>query len=228
MNDNMEIKSRVVKTEPTDWRKFKFLQSDRFKTFPPELKKRLRESIIRNHFLETFKVWENGKDIYCLDGYHRCLILRELEAAGYNVPAKLPAEFIECANKKEASKLVLLYSSAYADVNRSGFMDYMAEFDLDVDELMDEINLTFNEKKLVDDEDEGFAKDELGEYPITPRFSERYDYVLIFCKNEIDFTHLADTLKLRHEKGYKSTMFGLGRVIPYDRFMELWNTRDKG
>lgn len=222
----MEIKNRILRTEPTDWRKFKFLQTDRFKEFPDELRNRLRESIVRNHFLETFKVWQDGKDIFCLDGFHRCLILKELEASGYKVPARLPAEFIDCKNRNEAAKLVLIYSSAYAEVRRSSLAGYISEFDLDLDELMDELNLSFSDRE--DDFEAEGNEEENCEYPIVPRFSERYDYVLIFCKNEIDYNNLAELLGLQKEKSYKSQTVGTGKVLTYDRFMSVWNNKKRG
>lgn len=218
----MTIKDRVLKVEGVDWRKFKFLQSDTFKEFPDELRQRLRTSMVNNHFVETFKVWQDGKDIYCLDGFHRCLVLRELEASGYTIPPKFKAEFIDCKNRQEAASLVLIYSSAYAEVRRSGLAAFSMEHGIDLDSLTDEVNLQFSG---LGDELLEFDDSPAGEYPITPRFSERYDYVLIFCTNDIDFNNLAETLKLKKEKSYKSTVVGTGKVLTYERFMELWRSR---
>ena len=220
----MEIKNRILKIEPVEWRQFKFIQTARFKHFPPDMESRLRESIIANHFLETFKVWEHKGEIYCLDGYHRCLILRQLEERGYVVPDKLPGEFIDCKNKAEAAKLVLIYSSAYATVNKSELHVFIGEHSLDVDQLGEEINLQFSSmmNRASEDDDEEAIEPE---YPIVPKFSEKYDYVLVFCKNDIDFTNLCQVLRLETQKSYKNEAVGISRVLTYDEFMSAWKSR---
>lgn len=220
----MQIRNKILKVEPLNWRAFKFIQTDRFKHFPEELATRLRESMVRNNFIETFKVWQDKKDIYCLDGFHRCMILRELEGQGYEIPEKLPCEFIECKDKSEAAKLVLVYSSSYATINKDVLQEFVENFDLNIDALGDELNLQFGLTHDLEDEDSP-AGESQAEYPIVPKFSERYDYVVIFCKNEIDFTNLCEQMKLRQEKNYKNSNVGMGRVITYEKFMERWNSR---
>lgn len=220
----MEIRNKVLKVEQMEWRTFKFVQTSKFKHFPPDLESRLRESMVNNHFLETFKVWEHKGEIYCLDGYHRCLILRQLEERGYSVPDKLPCEFIECKNKAEAAKLVLIYSSAYAMVNKSELHDLINEHKLNLDALSEEINLQFS-SMMNRTEDEDGGEDAPPEYPIVPKFSERYDYVLIFTKNEIDFTNLCQLLRLETTKSYKNEAVGISRVLTYDQFMSAWKSR---
>ena len=66
-----------------------------------------------------------------------------------------------------------------------------------------------------------------GEYPIVPYFSEKYNYVIIMAKNEIDWTFLQNALGVRREKSYKSSAIGLGHVVDFDRFRELWKAREK-
>lgn len=221
----MEIKNKILKVEPVEWRKFKFVQSNRFKQFPPELETRLRESMITNNCVQSFKVWEHKGELYCLDGYHRCLILRQLEERGYKVPAKLPGEFIDCKNKAEAAKLVLVYSSTFALVNKSELHDFVNEYHLNVDALSDEINLQFSSmmnRHLDEDEEEERSEPE---YPIVPKFSEKYDYVVVFCKNDIDMTNLVQLLKMETTKSYKNQAVGISRVITYDQFMSAWKSR---
>ena len=207
-----------------EWRQFKFIQSAKFKHFPPDLEARLRESMVNNNFVETFKVWEHKGEIYCLDGYHRCLILRQLEERGYKVPEKLPCEFVECKNKAEAAKLVLIFSSAYATVNKSELRLFINEHKLAVDALSDEINLQFSSMMKAGGEEEGAEQSE-PQYPIVPKFSEKYDYVLVFCKNDIDFTNLCQILQLETQKSYKNEAVGISRVLTYDQFMTAWKSR---
>lgn len=220
----MEIKNKVLRVAPVKWKALKFLQTDKLKAFPRDLEEKLRESMVRNHFVETFKVWQSGKDLYCLDGFHRCLVLKSLEERGYTVPEELTGEFIDCKNKVEAARLVLVYSSAYTTINKAALTEFVTVNDLNVDDLTEQLNLIFSKAMEEQEEDED-GDSEMPEYPITPKFSENYSYVVIFTKNEIDFAHLSQTLKLQTESSYKNVATGVGRVIPFEKFMGLWKSR---
>ncbi len=90
------------------------------------------------------------------------MTLERLAEDGHRIPDLLPATFIECRNKKEAAKLVLIYSSIYARITEMGLIDFMKLQELNYDELKFEIDLpgldrddfeTFRDKlKLTDDE----------------------------------------------------------------------------
>jgi hypothetical protein len=58
-------------------------------------------------------------------------------------------------------------------------------------------------------------------YPLVPRLNERYDYVMIFCENETDWTWLQTRLELRSEKSYKSNAVAKSHVITVARLQEL-------
>jgi len=221
----VEIRSKILKIEEVEWRKFKFLQTDKLKHFPVEYESKLRESMIANHFVMSFKVWAHKDDLYCLDGFHRCRILRQLEERGYKVPEKLPGEFIECKNKAEAAKLVLIFSSFYTEVSKPDLSAFILEHGLNVDQLSEELNLQFSRGLGIDGDEEGSDSRSNPEYPIVPKFSEAYDYVLIFSKNAVDFANLCQVLCLETEKSYKNTAVGVSRVLTYDEFMERWRSR---
>lgn len=57
-------------------------------------------------------------------------------------------------------------------------------------------------------------------YPIVPVLSEKYDYVIIIAKNEIDIAYLDNFFELRVEKSYKKPQIGKGRVVTFERFKE--------
>lgn len=137
------ISTRIIKTESIDWRSMSFIQSDDFKTWTPEAKQKLKTSVVENNFAQPFYVWYDGRkgDIFCLDGAHRVLILMELAEEGMQVPSKLPATFIKCKNKKEAAKLVLIYSSMYAKVSQTGLFDFMEMYKLDYESMKDQVDL---------------------------------------------------------------------------------------
>lgn len=135
------IKNRIVKSELADWHEFKFLQPQNFKDISMEAHNKLKASIRNNQFVEPFKAWQNGKDTYCLDGFHRCKVMAELESEGFKISDKMPTDFLECKNKKEASKLVLIYSSIYARMSDEGLYEFLDSYKLDFDDLKLEIDL---------------------------------------------------------------------------------------
>lgn len=137
----MQIKDRILKSESIRWKDLKFLQSDKFKKFPRELKAKLRESIIKNSFVQSFKVWESEGQIYCLDGFHRCIVMRELEAEGWNVPETFRADFLDCKDRKEAARLVIIYSASYTRITDEGMSEFIASYNLNVSELKHQINI---------------------------------------------------------------------------------------
>ena len=102
-----EIRNRVLKTELVEWRKLVELQPKNFKELGKINYEKLKQSILKENFVMSFTVWQDKETIYIIDGHHRYKVLDLLEKEGVSVPKKLPCTFIECKDKKEASKLVL-------------------------------------------------------------------------------------------------------------------------
>lgn len=136
---NTALASRVIKTELVKWRELQFIQQDEFKNFTPEAKERLKNSIVENRFTQPFYVWQDKSDsvIYCLDGRHRSIVLEEMEG----VPDLLPATFIDCADKKEAAKLVLIYSSIYARISQQGLFDFIQMYEIEYDSVKAQMDI---------------------------------------------------------------------------------------
>ena len=59
------------------------------------------------------------------------------------------------------------------------------------------------------------------DYPIVPKLSEKYDYVLVFATNEIDLSFLENFFELKKEKSYKSNKVGIGRVVEFSKFKKI-------
>jgi len=136
------LESRVIKTEPIDWRNLQFIQQQNFKDLDDLAKHKLKASLLANSFSQPFYVWESDStELFCLDGKHRVLILEELVKEGYEVPYLLPATFIQCDSKKEAAKLVLIYSSIYAKVSQQGLFDFIKEYEFQMSEFNGEVEL---------------------------------------------------------------------------------------
>ena len=137
----MKITDKIIKSELIPWRSMKFLQPDGFKDLTKPAYTKLRQSILNNHFVESFKVWQDKKTIFCLDGFHRVKVLHELVKEGHEVPDAFRADFLNCQDKKEASKLVLIYSSVYASVTQEGLYEFANLQDLDISVVKDEIDI---------------------------------------------------------------------------------------
>jgi len=135
----LEIANKIIKSELIDWRNLEWLQG-KLKAIPENSLKKLKQSLINNSFVQPFNVWDNGK-LWILDGHHRKLAMEQLEAEGYTIPDKLPANFVQCKDKKEASKMVLVYSSIYAKADEGSLKDFLDEAGLDFADVSLEIDL---------------------------------------------------------------------------------------
>jgi len=172
------IQSRVIRTKLVDWRSLSPLQHDEFKELPATARSKLKQSILSNEFAQPFYVWEDPEHgvIYCLDGKHRIDILEELSEVNA-VPDRLPATFIRCANKAEAAKLVLIYSSIYAKITESGLAEFIANYQLDIDAVMGGVDLPgLKLPKLDDIEHDPFADEGIG---VRNQFG-----VIVYCNDE--------------------------------------------
>jgi len=138
----MQIVSQIIKQSLVNWKSLKWLQSSKLKDIGDHGITKLKNSLKENNFVQPFNVWEDSKGvIWILDGHHREKALTQLEQEGYEIPETLPANFIECKDKKEAAKMVLLYSSIYAKITNDGLGEFLDDFDLDLSNLVNEIDL---------------------------------------------------------------------------------------
>jgi len=138
----MKIQSKIIKQELVSWRNLKWLQSSKLKDLGAKGIDKLKNSLKENNFVQPFNVWQDGKGtIWILDGHHREKALKQLEAEGYEIPELLPANFVECTDRKEAAKMVLLYSSIYAKITNEGLGEFLDDFELDISNLLNEIDL---------------------------------------------------------------------------------------
>lgn len=109
-----------------------------------------------------------------------------------------------------------------------------ADFDYDkVMELFDfdrllEIGFGTGElPKELNDFEQKFNDIDTGEptYPITPKFSESYNSVLIMCKTEMDYTWLKNALDIQRSIDYKSENLGDCTVIMVKEFQKKWKNK---
>jgi hypothetical protein len=137
----MKIENKIIKTELFKWRDLIPLQPKNFKELSKANYEKLKTSIINNNFVMSFTVWDSGAGVFIIDGVHRFKVLDLLEKEGAEIPELLPCTFIQCENKREASKLVLIYSSIYAKTQDEGLYEFLNLQGLDFEALKLEIDI---------------------------------------------------------------------------------------
>jgi DNA modification methylase len=117
------------------------------KTISDDELEKLKKSIVKYGFSFPIFVWKSK----ILDGHQRLKAVRQLIEQGYKVKGnKLPVVRIEAKNEKEAAEKLLLINSRYAKIDEGGFQVFTSEFDLDLNEMTElielpEINFSFGQ-----------------------------------------------------------------------------------
>ncbi len=117
---------------------------------------KLKKSILRYGISFPFFLWKNKGKLKVLDGHQRERVLLQMRDEGYQIP-KLPAEFIEAKNEKEAKEKILLLSSQYGKLTEESLHEFIVEAELDFPELKEvldlpQVNLDHFEKGWMTDE----------------------------------------------------------------------------
>jgi len=121
----------------------KYLPIDDLKNFQGNLKelrkdelKKLKRSILKHGFSFPVFVWKT----WIMDGHQRIFTVKELFKEGHTI-GDIPVVDIEAGSKKEAAEKLLLLNSRYAKITDDGFYEYLNEFDLDLLEFKDDLEL---------------------------------------------------------------------------------------
>lgn len=136
-----EITNKILRVEMINWENLIPFQPDNLKTLTSENYEKLKNSLIKNHFIAGFHVWENSGKYWILDGHHRKYVLENLKKEGYILPDKLPCNVVDVKSKREAIKFLLTYSSEYAHPDRQSISEFIINNELDFDELNSMIDL---------------------------------------------------------------------------------------
>ena len=101
---------------------------------------KLKRSILKHGITFPFFIWQEDKTNYILDGTQRDRVLVQMAAEGYHVPA-LPCALIEAKDRKEAAEKILLISSQYGKMTNNSLERFLADNDLELPELNEELEL---------------------------------------------------------------------------------------
>ena len=206
-----EIKVNCNAKEFVEWKKIKNIQG-KLKNISRKEMSKLKLSIVQNGFSFPFYIWMNDNIPHSIDGIHRQKALLELESEGNIIPKKLPCVTVNAGNIKEAKELLLLASSKYAEMSKSGLFDFVD--DLDIDYLKDITSVDFNFDNILTE------KDVLEEMHL--RDFENYDYLVFVFKDYRDYLNVMQLFNVKNVNlGFsnKNKKIGLGRVIDGEKLL---------
>lgn len=145
-----QIINKITQSKLVEWRSLNWLQNENLKDIDLTNFEKLKNSLRKNNFIQPFNVWKDPKGkLWILDGSHRQRAMLELVKDGFKIPKNLPANFVQCRNKKEAAKLVLVYSSYYAKISESGVKEFLELNNLLLSEIDSETDFGFDLNLLV-------------------------------------------------------------------------------
>lgn len=178
----------------------------------PKAKKSLRESLKKFGIVDPIIINTNEirKDII-IGGHQR---LDQWEA--------LENETIPCVeldlNEEDEKELNLRLNK------NQGEFDYrLVESMFNLDTLMD---IGFNESDfsaVLSDFEKSLEGIDTSDpvYPVSPKFDESYDYVLIFAETQMDFIWLKNVLEIKRKQDYKSQNIGVCKVVKVSELQRL-------
>ena len=109
--------------------------------FQGELKERsagdvekIIKSIKKHGFSFPFFVWKNDGKNNVLDGHGRLMALKQMAAAGEEIPA-LPCVYISAKNEAEAKEKLLKLNSQYGHMTADSVAAFLGDIKIDFDEL---------------------------------------------------------------------------------------------
>jgi len=125
---------------------------------------RLKEAILKYGFSFPFAVWKNGGKLFLEDGHQREKVLRRMKEEGFRIP-RLPIDYIEAKNEKEAKEKILLATSQFGEMTNESLRDFLADSALDFGEMKNLLVLPqINLERFVKEYVEGAAPDGFKSY----------------------------------------------------------------
>ena len=148
------------------------IQLNELTEFQGELKERsagdvekIIKSIKKHGFSFPFFVWKNDGKNNVLDGHGRLLALKQMAAAGEEIPA-LPCVYISAKDEAEAKEKLLKLNSQYGHMTADSVAQFLDDIKIDFDELAlpdGVLDLGKLEPEETKDDDEAPTVDEDGE-----------------------------------------------------------------
>jgi hypothetical protein len=175
-----QIKIRCNAADGLEIDELEAFQGD-LKTISDDELEKLKKSILKYGFSFPVFVWENK----ILDGHQRLKAVKQLVSDGYKIKDnKLPVVRIEAKNEKEAAEKLLLINSRYAKIDQEGFQVFTFDFDIDILEIGNFIDIP----EIVIGELDDDAVDPNAEWDGMPEFNQEddapYKSLIVHFENE--------------------------------------------
>lgn len=182
------------------------------KSLPEGNYKKLKQAILDYGFSFPLSIWKSDDTNYCIDGHQRDRVLKRMREEGYEIP-KLPCDFIEAVDMKEAKQKLLLATSVYGKINMEGLEAYIKEAEIEFADIKDSVS--FPEIDLSDFAG-GFPKgDKLPDVDIEGESAPTGEYIAIVFKNKDEY------LMTKKQLGMNS----MARSIGFDEVKKAWNIK---
>lgn len=159
--------------------------------FQGELKERsagdiekIIKSIRKHGFSFPFFVWahagENGNYInHVLDGHGRLMALKQMAAAGEEIPA-LPCVYISAKNEAEAKEKLLKLNSQYGHITAESVLEFVGDTDIELEDLqLPETMLKFSTDTFEGED----TADETNLGDVNFKYQNQYG-VIVMCNSE--------------------------------------------
>ncbi len=127
------IKITCTGADAVDYNKILNFQGE-LKELNEDDRNRLVNEILEYGFNSPIHVWRFNKKLYNLDGHQRVAVLNYLKSEGWTIP-KIPVDYIKAKNLKEAKHILLSRVKQYGIVKAQGFYNYMADANMDINEV---------------------------------------------------------------------------------------------
>jgi hypothetical protein len=188
------------------------LENNPFGRITAEKRRRLEAKLLE---LGTFEAATIDNDGVLLTFNKRHNLLLGLYGPSYEVTVLAPTGELTADQRKK----IILASNVNEgewidDILRQDYDDVLADMGVQLAALDADVATAA-----------GNAKEAAPEFPIVAEFSEKYDAVVIVCRNAIDFNFLQEVLGLEKAQSYKAKEVGATRVIDAKAFCEKWKSR---
>ena len=117
------------------------------KSITPESLNKLKSSIIKHGICFPKAVWVHDNKYYTIDGHQTKKALQALTKDGYKI-GKILYYKVNAKDISEAKKKLLLMNSQFGKITSTGLNDFFDNIESDMDEIMQEIELS-----VIDDND---------------------------------------------------------------------------
>ena len=137
------------------------------------------KSIKKHGFSFPFFVWKNDGKNNVLDGHGRLLALKQMAAAGEEIPA-LPCVYISAKNEAEAKEKLLKLNSQYGHMTAESVLEFVGDTDIELEDLQ----LPDTMLKFSTDTSEGEdTADETNLGDVNFKYKNQYG-VIVMCNSE--------------------------------------------